>query len=328
MNTMPLNLPHEDTANPAPLLFDVLRKQIRAKRFSLRTEKAYVLWAERLIRFHPKLHPKEMGAKEVEAFLAHIDSTIGFSLSTQQQALAALAFLYREVLGMDLPGLDTLPRPKKPQRIPVFLTPQEVETIFAHLEEKHHLPARLLYGTGMRLMECVRLRVKDVDFDTQEIFLHDTKGNLDRVVPLPLSLLPALREQAQQASRLWQEDRRQNIPGVFVPPELEREDPNLGEEWDWFWVFPSPSLSTEPRTGHTHRPPRHEQSLQRAIRRAMTKAGISQYASTNTLRHSFAMEYLRSGYDIHSLRKLLGHADVYATKLYTRLLEAGGNPAA
>lgn len=324
MNTMPLNFPQQDTAQSQPLLFDVLRRQIRAKPFSLRTEKAYVLWVERLLRFHPKRHPREMGQPEIEAFLRHIDDKVGFSPSTQQQAWSALGFLYREVLGMDLPWLDTLPRPKKAQRTPVFFTPQEMEALFAQLEEKHQLTARLLYGTGMRLMECIRLRVKDVDFDRAEISLHDAQGKLDRIVPLPLSLLPAMREQVQLARKLWQDDRRKNLPGVAVPPQLEREDPTLGEEWDWYWVFPSDKLATEPQTGGTRRPPRHEQALQRAIRRAIEKSGLNTLASTNTLRHSFAMDSLRSGYDLPSLQKLLGHVDVYATKIYAQLQETGG----
>ena len=327
MNPMPLYITQEDTANPSVLLIDALRERIRGRPFSLRTEKAYVLWADRLFHFHPTLHPREMGEKEIKAFLVHIDQTVGFSLSTQQQALAALLFLYREVLGMDLPWLASLPRPKKPHRVPVFFTPQEVETLLSKLPQKHQLPTRLLSGTGMRLMECFRLRIKDVDFDAVEISVFDSKGKLDRVVPLPLSLLPALREQVQKAHTFWQEDRQHNLKGVQLPDELEKQRPNLGEEWEWFWLFPSPNLSTEPRSGLTHRPARHEQSLQRAIQRALADSGINKEASVNTLRHSFAIDYLRAGYDLRSLQKLLGHADLYPTKLYSQLLETEGKPA-
>jgi len=327
MNSMPLNPKQEDTTNPHPLLFDVLRERIAAKRFSLRTEKAYLLWAERLLRFHPNRHPVELGAKEIEAFVAHLDNTIGFSPSTQQQAFAALSFLYREVLGTELPWVDALARPKKAPRVPVYLTPDEVEAVVANLEERHRLPVRLLHGTGMRLMECTRLRIKDLDFEAAEISLHDGKGNLDRIVPLSLSLAPALREQVDLAHALWLEDRRKNLPGVLLPQASPHQKPLLSTDWEWYWVFPSRQPSTGTRDAPPHRPPRHEQALQRAIHRALAQAGIAKYASTNTLRHSFAMDYLRAGYDIRSLQQRLGHADLYSTQLYTSLLEAEGKPA-
>lgn len=314
----------ETTAQPAPRLLDLLRERIRARHYSLRTEQAYVHWAKRFILYHHKRHPKEMGAAEVEAFLSHLANEGGVSASTHQQALSALLFLYKDALAIDLPWLDNLTRPKKPARLPSVLTRSEVMRVFAHLQGTHLLMARLLYGTGMRLMECARLRVKDVEFERGEILIRDGKGGKDRVTMLPASLKDELQGHLARIKTLWKQDRDKNAPGVYLPDALERKYPNAGKEWGWFWVFPSRVLSTDPRSGITRRHHSHEQALQRAIKRAVGLAGIAKPASTHTLRHSFATHLLQAGYDIRTVQELLGHKDVATTMIYTHVLNKGG----
>lgn len=265
-----------------------------------------------------------MGAPEVEAFLAHLANVGGVSASTHQQALSALLFLYREVLSVELPWLDNLSRPKKPKRLPTVLTKSEVAALFAHLDGVHGLMARLLYGTGMRLMECVRLRIKDVDFERNEIMIRDGKGGKDRVTMLPVSLAEGMRAHLAWVKTLWKLDREHNRPGVYLPDALERKYPNAGKEWGWFWAFPARASSTDPRSGVTRRHHTHEQALQRAIKRAMGAAGLAKPASTHTLRHSFATHLLQSGYDIRTVQELLGHKDVSTTMIYTHVLNRGG----
>jgi integron integrase len=265
-----------------------------------------------------------MGAPEVEAFLTDLAVNGKVSAATQTQALSALLFLYRDVLGMDLPWLDGLVRAKPSRRIPVVLSLPEVQRLLGCMEGLYGLMARLIYGTGMRLMECVRLRVKDVDFDRHEITVREGKGGKDRMVPLPVGVASALKAHLADIRVLFDQDRKLAVPGVEMPDALARKYPKAGETWAWFWVFPAPELSDDPVSGIHRRHHIYPQNLQRAIRVAVQKAGIAKPATTHTLRHSFATHLLESGYDIRTVQELLGHSDVSTTMIYTHVLNRGG----
>jgi len=308
---------------PATLLGRV-REAIRYRHYSIRTERTYVEWVRRFVRFHGQRHPRDMGAPEVRAFLGHLAGEAKVAAATHQQALSALLFLYREVLGIDLPWLVELERPKTPKRLPVVLGHGEVERLLVGLTGTHALMAQLLYGTGMRLMECVRLRVKDVDFERGEILVRDGKGAKDRVTVLPASLTPLLQAHLARVRNLWERDRATGRAGVYMPEALARKYPSAPREWGWFWVFPARALSLDPRTGIERRHHTHEQALQRAIKRALAEAGIAKPATTHTLRHSFATHLLQAGYDIRTVQELLGHSDVSTTMIYTHVLNRGG----
>ena len=312
-----------NSAQPLTLLGRV-REAIRYKHYSIRTERTYVEWVRRFVRFHGQRHPRDMGAPEVRAFLGHLASEAKVAASTHQQALSALLFLYKEVLGVNLPWLTELDRPKKPKRLPVVLGHAEVERLLTALDGTHALMAQLLYGTGMRLMECVRLRVKDVDYERGEILVRDGKGGKDRVTMLPASLVPPLRAHLARVRQLWERDREAQRPGVYMPEALVRKYPAAPCEWGWFWVFPARGLSVDPRSGIDRRHHTHEQALQRAIKQALGHAGIVKPATTHTLRHSFATHLLQSGYDIRTVQELLGHSDVSTTMIYTHVLNRGG----
>lgn len=280
-------------SQPPVKLLDQVRDRIRYKHYSLRTEHSYVQWVKRFILFHGKRHPNTMGAREVEAYLSYLSNEGKVSASTHQQALSALLFLYKEVLGIDLPWLENLSRPKKPKRLPVVLTVAEVKKVLAQLEGTHALMARLLYGSGMRLMECIRLRVKDVDFERHEILVREGKGNKDRVTMLPDALCADLQAHLERVRGLWEQDRAAGRVGVFMPQALEKKYPDGGKSWPWFWVFPSRSLSTDPRTGIERRHHAHEQALQRAIKLAVSNARIAKPATTHSLRHEFSQHRRR-----------------------------------
>jgi integron integrase len=271
-------------------------------------------------------HPRDMGAKQVEAFLTMLATERKVSASTHNQALSALLFLYREVLEENLPWLTDINRPTQVRRIPSVLTKDEVVGLLAAMDGVTALLARLLYGTGMRLMEGMRLRVKDVDFDRHVIIVREAKGNKDRVVMLPRSLTPALRQQMMAARALWQADRQAQRAGVQVPDALEAKYPRLGQTWGWCWLFPSPTLSVDPRSGIERRHHLFEERLQRALKLAVPLAGIVKPVSVHTLRHSFATHLLQSGTDIRTVQELLGHSDVSTTMIYTHVLKvaAGG----
>lgn len=316
-----------DSVSPShpPKLLDQLRERIRYRHYSLRTEQAYVHWVKRFIYFHGKRHPRDMGGPEVEAFLSHLANEGRVAVSTHQQALSAILFLYREVLGAELPWLARVERPKTPKRLPVVLTTSEVRRVLDHVEDRTHcLMARLLYGTGMRLMECVRLRVKDVDFARREIMVRAGKGDKDRVTMLPDSLAGDLQAHLDRVREVWQADRAAGRVGVELPEALARKYPNAPVEWGWFWVFPARGESTDPHTGVVRRHHVYEQNLQRAIKRAMLAASLAKPASTHSLRHSFATHLLQSGYDIRTVQELLGHSDVSTTMIYTHVLNKGG----
>ena len=302
-------------------LLGQVREQARYRHYSLRTEKAYAYWVRFFVRWHGLKHPRDMGAPEVQAFLTMLANERRASASTHSQALSALLFLYREVLGLDLPWLQDLARPRYTRRIPTVLTQDEVALLLRSLEGDMQLVARLLYGTGMRLMEALRLRVKDVDFERQAIVVREAKGDKDRVVMLPQSLQAGLRSQLALARSLWVSDRSTGHGGVDVPHALERKYPQVGASWGWFWVFPSVSLSTDPRSGVIRRHHLREERLQRAIKRAVAAAGIVRCVSAHALRHSFATHLLQAGTDIRTVQELLGHSDVSTTMIYTHVLK-------
>ncbi len=308
----------------APRLLEQVRGRIRFLHYSLRTEQAYLDWIKRFIRHFGKRHPRDMGAVEVEAFLTHLAVVGNVAASTQNQAKAALLFLYREVLEIELPWLDGIESAKRPARLPVVLTVPEVAALLDRLEGVHALIGRLLYGTGMRLMECLRLRVKDIDFARREILVRDGKGLKDRVTVLPDSLAPALLEQLQRARVLHSRDLAAGHGEVYLPFALERKYPAAGREWIWQYVFPAGQLAVDPRSGTVRRHHVHDQAVQRAIRAATRAAGIDKPASPHTLRHSFATHLLEGGYDIRTVQELLGHADVKTTMIYTHVLNRGG----
>lgn len=307
-------------------LLDQLRERVRYLHYSLSTEKVYLYWVRFFIRWHGLQHPRDMGAPEVEAFLSMLANERKVSASTHNQALSALLFLYREVLAIELPWMDDIKRPPHTKRIPSVLTKDEVAGVLAHMEGVTALLARLLYGTGMRLMEGMRLRVKDVEFERHVIIVREAKGNKDRVVMLPRSLAPALRLQMLAARAMWEADRQAQRGGVEVPHALDVKYPQVGKTWGWFWMFPAPKLSIDPRTGVQRRHHLFEERLQRALKRAVVTAGIVKPVSVQTLRHSFATHLLQAGTDIRTVQELLGHSDVSTTMIYTHVLKvaAGG----
>ncbi|RTL58170.1 MAG: integron integrase [Rhodocyclaceae bacterium] len=313
------------SAGPAtPRLLDQVRDKIRIKHYSMRTEQAYLDWIRRFIRHFDKRHPRDMGAAQVEGFLTHLAVEGNVAAATQNQAKSALLFLYREVLEIDLPWLEGITQAKAPKRLPVVLTVREVELLLSQLEGLHGLVASLLYGTGMRLMECLRLRVKDVDFQRNEILIRDGKGFKDRVTMLPTRLAPQLREQMRWAESLHQRDLGTGHGEVDLPYALARKYPGAAKEWKWQYIFPSEKLSVDPRSGAVRRHHLQDQVIQRALKHAVHEAGINKPATPHTLRHSFATHLLDGGYDIRTVQELLGHSDVSTTMIYTHVLNKGG----
>ena len=306
-------------------LLDQVRERIRYLHYSIRTEQAYVHWVRAFVRFHRlRRHPCEMGAPEVEAFLSWLANERRVSVSTHKQALSALVFLYQKVLGLDLPWLAEIGRPKSRVRLPEVLTHHEVARLLMLIDDEHRVLAQLLYGTGMRIMEGLRLRVKDIDFERRAVVVREGKGAKDRVVMLPATLVPALRDQLARARLLWADDRAAGRAGVFMPDALDRKYPRAAASWTWFWAFPQAEVSVDPRTGVARRHHAHEQSFQRAFKRAVIRAGIERPATPHTLRHSFATHLLQAGYDIRTVQELLGHSDVSTTMVYTHVLKLGG----
>ena len=312
------------TDTPKRLLLDCVRDKIRLKHYSIRTETAYVEWVRRFVVFHQKRHPRELGAEHVEAFLTHLAVRRNVAASTQNQAKSALLFLYKEVLGSQLPWLDNVETAKRPQRLPVVLTRTEVDAVLSRIHGTNGLIARLLYGSGLRLMEAVRLRVKDIELEQCEILVRDGKGAKDRVTMLPSSLVDALRAHLVLVRELHAQDLAAGMPGVYLPYALDRKYPNAPREWAWQYVFPSDRLSIDPRSGMRRRHHVDEQNIQRAMRHALREAGVAKFATPHTLRHSFATHLLQSGYDIRTVQELLGHSDVSTTMIYTHVLNRGG----
>ena len=311
-------------SQPPPKLLDQVRDRLRLKHYSIRTEAQYVHWIRRFILFHDKRHPANMGAAEVEAFLTHLAVEGRVAAATQNQALSALLYLYREVLSIELPWLDNVVRAKTPQRLPVVLTRQEVNTVLDGMSGVYGLMARLLYGTGMRLMECVRLRVKDVDFERAEIVVRDGKGAKDRITMLPQALIAPLQSHLQTRRPVYEADKEQGKASVYLPTALDKKYPHAQTDWAWQYIFPSGSYSLDPRSGVERRHHLDEKQLQRAVKKAVQATGIAKLATPHTFRHSFATHLLLSGYDIRTVQELLGHADVATTMIYTHVLNKGG----
>ena len=305
-------------------VLDQLRERIRYLHYSIRTEEAYVHWVRSFIRFHGLQHPVTMGGAEVEAFLSWLASTRNVAASTHKQALSALLFFFSKVLGVDLPWMKEIGRPRTKIRLPVVLSPEEVARIFCVLKGEHRLFAQLLYGTGMRINEGLQLRVKDVDFGLSTIIVREGKGGKDRAVMLPQRLVPGLRAQLARARMLWSADQDTGRGGVAMPDALERKYPRAGTSWNWFWVFPQDTHSADPRSGVIRRHHMYDQSFQRAFKRALLLTGIAKPATPHSLRHSFATTLLQTGYDIRTVQELLGHADVTTTMIYTHVLKVGG----
>jgi integron integrase len=307
-----------------PRLLDQVRDRIRLKHYSYRTEQQYVGWIKRFILFHGKRHPANLGGPEVEAFLSHLATEREVAAATQNQALAAILFLYRHVLDIELPWLDGVVRAKRPQRLPVVLSREEVRSVLSHMTGIPWLVASLLYGSGLRLMEVLRLRIKDVDLDHPQITVRDGKGGKDRITVLPAGLLDPLAVHVAKVRSQHDEAVRQGYAGVELPFALARKYPRAHLEWGWQYVFPAAHPSRDPRSGAWRRHHLYQDVVQRQVRQAVQSAGLTKPASCHTFRHCFATHLLESGYDIRTVQELLGHSDVKTTMIYTHVLNRGG----
>jgi integron integrase len=321
-----------DSRNPAgqpaseaePRLLDRVRREIRVRHYSIRTESSYVDWIRRFIIFNDKRHPNDLGAAEVAAFLTHLAVERSVAPSTQAQAKSAILFLYRVVLNTALPWLDEVVAASNPRRLPVVLTVPEVRAVLEQMNGSVGLVCALLYGTGMRLIEGLRLRVKDVEFSRREILVRNGKGGKDRVTVLPENLIAPLQAQIAKARALHQRDLSEGFGAVWLPGALDAKYPGASRHWGWQWVFPSVTRSADPRTGQVQRHHFNEASVQKAMGLAAKRAGIVKPCSPHILRHSFATHLLQSGYDIRTVQELLGHSDVSTTMIYTHVLNRGG----
>jgi integron integrase len=311
-----------------PRLLARVRIAIRSRHYSPHTEKAYAHWVRQFVLFHGKRHPTEMGVREVRAFLSHLAVRRRVSASTQNQALSALLFLYREVLGEELEWIDGLVRARRPVRLPVVLTHDEVAGLLRQMYGATWLMASLLYGSGLRLMECLRLRVKDLDFERGEIMVRSGKGQKDRVTMLPRGVRRPLVAHLERVREQHTGDLVRGLGRVALPGALARKYPRAPAEWGWQWVFPATRHYRDRETGDHHRHHLHATVLQRAVREAVLASGIRKPASCHTLRHTFATHLLEAGYDIRTIQELLGHSDVKTTMLYTHVLNRGGRGVA
>ncbi|TYT26478.1 integron integrase [Luteimonas viscosa] len=312
-----------DAAVAAPRLLDEVRARMRLKHYSLRTEQAYLYWIRRYIRACGMRHPRTLDGKVVEAFLSRLASQDHVAASTQNQALSAILFLYREVLAMDLPWMADVVRARRPPRLPVVLSLEETDRLLSQLCGRDGLMAGLLYGSGLRLMECLRLRVKDVDFARNEITVREGKGGKDRRTMLPSRLRDPLQRQLDAVRILHAEDVAQGFGEVALPHALARKYPSAATALQWQYVFPAARRSRDPRDGRIKRHHLDENVLQRAVRRASGRAGIAKPVTPHTLRHSFATHLLEAGYDIRTIQELLGHKDLATTQVYTHVLNRG-----
>jgi integron integrase len=304
-------------------LLDQMREALRIKHYAYRTEESYLDWARRYILFHHKRHPNEMGAPEIQAFLAHLAIERNVAASTQNQALSAVLFLYREVLHKELEPV-LLSSARRPEHLPTVLTREEAVRVINQLSGTHKLMAQLLYGSGLRLMECARLRIKDLDFDYKTVTVRDGKGEKDRVTPLPDSIIPDLRRQIERARLLHEEDLAAGYGEVYLPYALATKYPTAASELIWQYLFPAYKCALDPRSGKQRRHHLEPSGLQRSVKDAAHKAGIQKRVTCHTFRHSFATHLLQSGYDIRTVQELLGHKDVRTTMIYTHVLQRGG----
>jgi len=306
-----------------PRLLDQVRMVIRRKHYSIRTEQAYVDWIRRYILFHNKRHPEKMGVPEIEAFLIHLANDLHVAANTQNQAFAALLFLYREVLQIPLTSYVQVLQAKRPKRLPTVLTKAEAKTVIELLSHPYKLMTQILYGSGLRLMECVRLRVKDIDFNRREVLVRDGKGSKDRITILAENTIKPLEKHLLQIKNFHQIYLEKGYGSVYLPHALSRKYPKAGKEWIWQWVFPARSISSDPRTGKKRRHHASSSSLQKAVKAAARLSEIPKRITPHTFRHSFATDLLESGYDIRTVQELLGHKDVKTTMIYTHVLNRG-----
>ena len=307
-----------------PRLLDRVRIALRTKHYSIRTEEAYVSWIKRFILFHNKRHPMEMGEPEINGFLSHLAVNGHVAASTQNQALSALLFLYRRVLEQEFPDLENLVRAKRPKRLPVVMTRAEVKSVLARLHGTPKLVATILYGTGMRLMEGLRLRVKDAEFAHNLIVVREAKGDRDRRVPLPESVRQELATWMSQVKRVHEQDLAEGFGAVYLPYALARKYSRAATSWWWQWLFPAEARSTDPRSGLVRRHHLQDWNIQRAVAQAVRDVGIKKPVSCHTFRHSFATHLLEEGYDIRTIQELLGHRDLKTTMIYTHVLNRAG----
>ena len=314
----------EDTSAPRPRLLEQVRERLRVLHYSYRTEAQYVQWIKRFILFHDKRHPSGMGAPEVESFLTHLAVQGRVAAPTQNQAKAAILFLYKQVLGQELDWLDGVTHAKASTHLPVVLTLEEVRAVMSRLTGTNWLIASLLYGAGLRLMEAERLRIKDVEFSRRELVVREGKGGKDRVTMLPDRLVEPLRNHLVSVKRIHEADLEAGHGEVYLPFALERKYPQAGRQWGWQYVFPSHRLSLDPRANQVRRHHIDEKGVQRAMKEAVRDAGVVKPATPHTLRHSFATHLLQAGHDIRTVQELLGHRDVATTMVYTHVLNRGG----
>jgi integron integrase len=305
-------------------LLEVAREQMRVRHLSYQTEKTYLQWMRRFIAFHGRRHPRELGGAEVQAYLTHLAVKRGVAPSTQNQALQALLFLYKRVLGIELPWLDEVVRAGQARHMPVVLSRAEVTAVLDHLAGHYWLIASLLYGSGLRLAECLRLRVKDLDLERKALIVRDGKGGKDRITVVPLRLVSELRAHLTNLNAWFQRERKLERPGVSLPTALARKYRGAATSWGWQYVFPSSGLCVDPYGAGRVRHHVHPKTVQRAVHRAVRLAGVAKPASCHTFRHSFATHLLESGYDIRTVQELLGHSDVKTTMIYTHVLNRGG----
>ncbi len=307
-----------------PKLMDLMREALRSRHYSPRTEDAYCMWVRRFVHFHKLRHPADMGGPEINEFLTHLAVEQKVSSSTQTQALSALLFLYRYVYGFDIGDLGPVVRARKSVHIPVVMTRKEVSAVLGQMEGENWLMASLLYGSGLRLGECLRLRVQDIDLDRCELTVRNGKGHKDRVTTLPMSLRGPLSDQLARAKHVHDADRAEGWGAVILPDALDRKFPRAPYEWQWQWVFPQARRWVNSETGQQGRHHVHETILQRAVKQAAISAGMAKRVSCHTFRHSFATHLLESGYDIRTIQELLGHTSVSTTMIYTHVLNKGG----
>ena len=306
-------------------LMRAVRDSLRTHHYSYRTEESYVKWIRRFILFNDKQHPREMGAAEIQAFLSDLAVRGRVSASTQNQALSAILFLYKKVLQLDLPWMDGIVRAKRPVRVPVVMSRDEVARVLAAMQGKHWLMASILYGSGLRLVECLRLRVQDIDFEYLQVNVRDGKGSKDRRTILPAKLVPHIEEQLIRVRAIYERDLKRNLPGASLPYAIDRKYTGAARDWKWQYLFPSNNYAFIRSNGGKRRHHAHASGISRAVTSAVREADIRKRATCHTFRHSFATHLIESGYDIRTVQELLGHSNVNTTMVYTHVLKRGGN---